>query len=60
MFTHIPTGKTFENRLQAKIEMGSSRYNRAVKNREFTFHDGRKVINIEESTDFIDGILKNR
>lgn len=58
MITHIPTGKSFENRLQAKMDMGSSNYNRAVRNREFTFHDGRKVIKVEESTRFIDEILK--
>ena len=44
MFTHIPTGYKFENRLDAKRVMGSSRYNKAVKNREFSFHDGREVI----------------
>lgn len=38
MFTHIPTGHKFENRLEAKRVMGSSRYNKALKNREFTLH----------------------
>lgn len=38
MFTHIPTGHKFSNRKEAKIVMGSSRYNKALKNREFTLH----------------------
>ena len=58
MFIHIPTGKVFENRKQAKTEMGHSNYNRAVRNREFSFHDGRKVIEFEKTTEFIDGIFQ--
>lgn len=58
MFIHIPTGKVFENRKHAKTEMGHCNYNRAVKNREFTFHDGRKVVSFEKTTDFVDEILQ--
>lgn len=38
MFTHIPTGYKFNNRLEAKRIMGTSRYNKALKAREFTLH----------------------
>ena len=38
MFTHIPTGLRFNNRKEAKMLMGTSKYNRALKNREFTLH----------------------
>lgn len=38
MITHIPTGRKFENRLQAKIYFGHSDYNRRCRNREFIFH----------------------
>ena len=38
MFTHIPTGNRFANRKEAKKIMGTSSYNRALKNREFTLH----------------------
>lgn len=44
MFTHIPTGKQFENRLQAKLYFGSANYNRRAKNKEFTFHDGSEML----------------
>lgn len=36
-YTHKPTGLTFENRKQAVILMGQSRYRRALKNHEFDF-----------------------
>lgn len=42
MFTHIPTGKTFENRKEAKKYFGLSEYNRQVKQHAFTFHDNRE------------------
>lgn len=51
MFTHIPTGHRFNNRKEAKIVMGSSRYNRALKNREFTLHcndDKKDVQNLSD------------
>lgn len=38
MLKHIPTGKIYENRLQAKIDMGGeSVYNKAFKNKEIIF-----------------------
>lgn len=37
MITHIPTGKTFKNRLQAKIYFGHSNYNRLYRNGGFVF-----------------------
>lgn len=37
MYTHIPTGLTFENRKQAVMLMGQKRYRKALKNREFLF-----------------------
>ena len=45
MFTHLPTGKKFLNRKEAKLYMGSGEYKRALKNREFTLH-----VNDEELT----------
>lgn len=51
MFTHIPTGKVFENRLQAKLYFGSANFNKRVKNSEFTFHDGRNIIPKEDFRD---------
>lgn len=47
MFTHIPTGHKFKNRLEAKRVMGTSRYNKALRNREFTLHcdeDSTKIL----------------
>ncbi len=38
MFTHIPTGQRFNNRLEAKRTMGTAKYNRALRRREFTLH----------------------
>lgn len=43
MIIHIPTGLKFENRLQAKIYFGNSDFNHRCRNKEFTFHDRRKV-----------------
>ena len=37
MYIHIPTGLEFENRKQAVILMGQTRYRKALKNREFLF-----------------------
>lgn len=51
MFTHIPTGKIFENRLQAKLYFGSANFNKRVKNSEFTFHDGRNINSKDKNTD---------
>jgi hypothetical protein len=42
MFKHIPTNLTFENRKQAISVMGTSRYNRALKNKEFLFENSKK------------------
>lgn len=39
MIIHIPTGKKFENRLQAKLEMGSSNYQKAYKKGEIKIID---------------------
>ncbi len=39
MITHIPTGRKFDNRLQAKLYFGHSDYNRRCRNREFIFHN---------------------
>lgn len=58
MITHIPTGLSFNNRKEAKQVMGKAVYKRAVINREFTFHDLRRVIPFEKTTDFIDGLLQ--
>ncbi len=38
MFTHLPTGKEFENRKQAKLYYGHAKYNKMVKNGEFSRH----------------------
>lgn len=38
MFIHKPTNLKFENRKQAILLMGTSRYNKALKNREFDFN----------------------
>lgn len=43
MITHIPSGKQFNNRLECKLFFGHVEYNRRVRNREFTFHDGRII-----------------
>lgn len=49
MFKHIFTGLIYNNRKEAVRVMGQSRYNRALKNREFIFYykptEGEKVIN---------------
>lgn len=37
-FIHNPTGKVYNNRKEAKLDMGYTNYNRALKNREFTFY----------------------
>lgn len=37
MLVHKPTNKTFDNRLEAKREMGHSNFNKAVHNNEFVF-----------------------
>lgn len=39
MFIHKPTNLKFENRKQAIQVMGTSRYNKALKNREFLFNN---------------------
>lgn len=44
MIIHIPSGKRFENRAQAKAYFGSANYKYRVRNREFTFHDNREVM----------------
>lgn len=36
-FIHKPTGKIYNNRREAKLDMGHTNYNRAVKNNEFIF-----------------------
>lgn len=50
MITHIPTGRKFDNRLQAKIYFGHSDYNRRCRNREFIFHNSigmnREIVNV--------------
>lgn len=40
MFIHIPTGKTFENRKEAKKYYGQETFKEAVKKGEFTLHGG--------------------
>ena len=42
MFIHKPTQLKFENRKQAILVMGTSRYNKALKNREFDFSENKK------------------
>lgn len=42
MFIHKPTNLKFENRKQAIQVMGTSRYNRALKNKEFLFKNSKK------------------
>lgn len=44
MITNLLTGKSYENRLEAKRELGSAYYNKLVRERKFSFHDGREVI----------------
>lgn len=44
MFTHIASGKQFENRKEAKKFFGTAYFNKLVKERAFTFHDGREII----------------
>lgn len=39
MFIHLPSGTKFENRKQAIITMGTSRYNKALANFEFDFQN---------------------
>lgn len=34
---HIPTGAVYENRKDAKMKMGASKFKRALHNREFLF-----------------------
>lgn len=36
-FIHKPTGKIYNNRKEAKLDMGHTNYNKAVKNNEFIF-----------------------
>ena len=36
-FIHKPTGKIYNNRKEAKQDMGHTNYNKAVKNNEFIF-----------------------
>lgn len=38
MFIHKPTNLKFENRKQAISVMGTSRYNKALRNKEFDFN----------------------
>lgn len=38
MIIHKPTGKIYNNRLEAKLDMGYSNYNKANKRGEFTLH----------------------
>lgn len=38
MIIHIPTGKVFENRKEAKREMGRNNYEKANRKGEFTLH----------------------
>lgn len=44
MIIHVPSGKQFKNRLECKLYFGHVEYNKRVRNREFTFHDGRNII----------------
>ena len=34
---HVPSGEVYENRKEAKIKMGHSNFNRALKNGEMLF-----------------------
>lgn len=51
MFKHTGTGLIFNNRKDAIIAMGTSRYRKALKNREFDFNyqikDGESPVKIE-------------
>ena len=44
MITNLETGKSYPNRKDAKRDLGSAYYNKLVRERKFTFHDGREVI----------------
>lgn len=37
MLIHKPTKTTYQNRLEAKRDMGHTNFNAAIKNREFIF-----------------------
>lgn len=41
-FTHTPTNTYFENRKNAIIVMGHGRYNKALKNKEFDWNNGKE------------------
>lgn len=60
MIIHLPTGREFNNRKEAKMGMGSEAYKRAVKDREFSFHDDRAHIPFEKDTSFFDNFLEQK
>lgn len=37
MLVHVITGKSYKNRLEAKLEMGSANFNKAHKNGEIQY-----------------------
>lgn len=57
MITYTKTGETFENRKEAKEKLGREVYKKAVRERQFTFHDLRPYIPFEETTEFLDNFL---
>lgn len=42
MIIHIPTGKEYQNRKEAKQDMGQSYFDLALKRREFKFIENEK------------------
>lgn len=42
MLIHIPTGKKYETRKEAKKDMGQSHFDIALKRREFKFLENEK------------------
>lgn len=43
MITNLLTGKSYANRKEAKLDLGTAYYNKLVRERKFSFHDGREV-----------------
>lgn len=60
MITWVKTGETFNNRKEAKLKLGKEAYNKAVKEREFSFHDNRDYIPFSNTTEFIDNLLEEK
>lgn len=44
MIIHKTTGKKYQTRLEAKLDLGSSNYNKCQKNGEFTFIEDKNEV----------------